>query len=330
MKWKLLLGLALSAVFLYLAFRQARLEEVLRALASASYWLMIPAVALTMVAYALRAVRWRYLLLGVKEISFGPLFSSIMIGFMGNNVLPARLGELLRAHSLGRSTGVSRSAALASIVVERIFDMIVLLLLFGTIVVLRGLPREIRTWGEILLVLVLVAVAVLIIFQAWPGRVFALCRLVPHVRLRQRLLKAAQNFHEALGVLRQGRPLIMALFYSLIMWGCIVFIVACCVLALHLPVPSEANVVVLVAMAIGTMIPAAPGYVGTLQYAGTLGLKSYGVDPAAALSFTLLYHASQWFPVTIVGLVFFLRERVQLSRLASEDLPEEEADGHGR
>jgi glycosyltransferase 2 family protein len=101
------------------------------------------------------------------------------------------------------------------------------------------------------------------------------------------------------------------------------------VAALHLPISADASVVVLVAIAIGTMIPAAPGYVGTLQYAGTLALKSYGVEPSAALSFTLLYHASQWFPVTIVGLVYFLKERISSTRVSASSAPAQEKGHHG-
>ena len=117
MRWKLAAGLALSAVFLALAFRAARLADVLAALAHARYWLMAPALVLTVFAFGVRALRWRFLLSGVRPIPLGPLFSSTMIGFMGNNLLPARLGELLRADSLGRSSGIRRSTALASVVV---------------------------------------------------------------------------------------------------------------------------------------------------------------------------------------------------------------------
>ncbi len=316
MKWKLALGLVLSAFFLWLAFRQARLGEIVEALASARYWLMAPVVALTVAAFAVRAWRWRFLLSTVQIIPFGPLFASTMIGFMGNNLLPMRLGELLRAHSIGRSAGVSRTAALASVVVERILDIFVLLAVFAAILLHRGLPADVRSWGAFLLALALPVLVALVVFQArFAAAMVFLARVVP-ARFRPQVLRVAGNFHLGLGVLRKGRTLFWAVLCSILMWACLAGVVMLCLAALHLRLSPEAAVVVLVVMAIGTMVPAAPGYIGTLQYAGTLALLQYGVDRPRALSFTLLYHASQWLPVTALGLYYFLRERFSLSQLA--------------
>ena len=323
MRWKLLLGTLLSVFFLWLAFRQARLDEILHALASARYWLVLPVVVLTMVAYAVRAWRWRFLLEGVRTISFGPLFASIMIGFMGNNLLPARLGELLRAHSLGRSTGVSRATALASIVLERIFDIFVLLVLFAAILLLRGLPQDVRSWGLTLLVLAAPVLIALILFEAYPGPVLRLVGALLPKRMRERVFSVAMKFRHGLGVLRSPRQLIFALVLSFVMWGCIYCMVTLSLLAFDLQLPPEAGAVVMVVIAIGTMLPSAPGYVGTLQYAGTLALIPYGVDRSVALSFTLLYHATQWFPVNVAGVICLLRENISLRQLSSA--PEGEA-----
>ncbi len=324
MKWKLPLGLALSALFLWLAFRQARLGEVAQALLTARYWLMAPVLVLTILAFAVRAWRWRFLLAGVRVISFWPLFSSTMIGFMGNNVLPVRLGELLRAHSIGVSTGVSRSAALASVVVERIFDIYVLLAMFGGILLLRGLPPDIRWWGAILLILVVPVLAVLIAYRARPEPMERLLRRFSPERIRPAVLRGAANFRLGLGALTEARAVVWVLFCSLLMWAFLSVAVYLCFVALNLHLSPDAAVVVLVIMAIGTMIPSAPGYIGTLQYAGTLALLQYGVERPLALSFTLLYHASQWIPVTGLGLILFLRERLslgQISRLADSGEP---------
>ncbi len=315
MKGKLALSLALSAFFLWLAIRGANLREVATVLAGARWSLLAPIVALTMLAYFVRAWRWRYLLAGVRPVGLGPLWSSIMIGFMGNNVLPARLGELLRAHSLGRSAGVSRSACLASIVVERFFDIFVLLAVFGLILWRRGLPPDVRAWGAILLILAAPLLALFAWFELRPEPFLRLADRVLPPRHRARVRAAALNFRDGLATFRRPGPIVLALVLSFFMWGCLVLVVLLSLAALGLSLPSDAAVVVLVLMAIGTMIPAAPGYIGTLQYAGTIALLQYGVERNAALSFTILYHAGQWFPVTAVGLVYFLRENVSLARL---------------
>jgi len=314
-KWKLALGLALSALFLWLAVRGAPLREVAATLAAARYWLMVPVIVLTMLAYFVRAWRWQYLLAGVRRIPLGPLWASVMIGFMGNNVLPARLGELLRAHSLGRAAGVSRSACLASIVVERFFDILVLLAIFGVILITRGLPSDVRAWGGILLALVAPVLLLFVLFELRPEPFLRLVDRFLPARLSPRVRQAALNFRDGLGSFRRPAPLLWSLALSLVMWGLLVGVSLLTLEAVGLQLPPDAAVVVLVVMAIGTMIPAAPGYIGTLQYAGTLALLPYGVEKSAALSFTVLYHAGQWLPVTAVGLVYFMRENMSLSRI---------------
>jgi hypothetical protein len=315
MKWKLVLGLALSALFLWLASRGIRWPEVWRILSGARYWLMVPVVVLTMLAYLVRAWRWQFLLIGVGHIPLRSLWSSIMIGFMGNNILPARLGELLRAYSLGRSSGVSRSAALASVVVERILDIGVLLLVFGGVFALGRLPPGIGRWGGILLVPATPVVAFLVLFELRPEPVWGLVeRFLPR-RLRPRFRTIAMNFRDGLRVLRHPVPLLAGIGLSILMWGILVGVVMLCLAALSLTTAPDAAVVVLVVMAIGTMVPAAPGYVGTLQAAGTLALVQYSVPQSSAFSFTVLYHAGQWLPVTVVGLVYFMRQNLSLRRL---------------
>lgn len=327
MKGKLAISVALSAVFLWLAIRGANLREVAAVLSAARWSLLVPIVILTMLAYLVRAWRWRFLLSGVRPVGLGPLWASIMIGFMGNNVLPARLGELLRAHSLGRSAGVSRSACFASIVVERFFDIFVLLVVFGLILWLRGLPPDVRAWGGILLALALPVLALFALFELRPEPFLRLAGRFLPARFRARALAAALNFRDGLGTFRRPGPIAAAVGLSFLMWGLLVLVVVLTLAALNLPLGVDAAVVVLVVMAIGTMVPAAPGYIGTLQYAGTIALLQYGVPRSEALSFTILYHAGQWFPVTAVGLAYFLKENLSLSRLG--DLRDSGSDAGG-
>jgi uncharacterized protein (TIRG00374 family) len=336
MRWKLVVGLLLSGAFLYLAFRGARFAEIAAALRSANYLWMIPMVALTLFAFALRAWRWRYLLAGVHPVPFGPLFSSTMIGFMGNNLLPARLGELLRVYSIGHAAGISRSAALGSIVLERILDIFVLLLLFATVLVSGRLPGEVRGWGGYLLGVSTPILIGLILFRVRANLFLSLIRRFAPAVFRDRLLHIAANFREGLSAMSRSRELLLSIGLSLVMWNCLVGVVVCTFRSMGLVLPPAAGVVVLVIMAIGTMLPSAPGFIGTLQYAGTLALLQYGVDRSVALSFTLIYHASQWFPVTLIGLVFFFQQQLtlrQLERVArsgsGQDRPITELGGSG-
>jgi len=314
-KTKLLIGTLLSAFFLWLAFRNAQRGEVLAALQRVRLDLLLATVVLTMAAYFLRAWRWRFLLLTVRPIGMRPLWNATMIGFMGNNLFPARLGELWRAYLVGRSAGISRSSALASIVIERLFDTFVLLGLFALVLASHRLPEAVRGWGGYLVAVSAPIYALLVLLKVRPGIFLRLVERFAPERLRTRALEITRNFRDGLGVLGHPRAMLAALLLSVAMWASLIGVVVLCFGALDLDLPAEAGVVVLVVMAIGTMVPSAPGFVGTLQYAGTLALKPYGVDPSIALTFTLIYHASQWIPTTAVGLLCFALEQVSLKEV---------------
>src|SRR5512147_18292 len=127
-RWQLWLGLAVSAIFLWLALRNLKLEEVFGYLQTANYGWLLPGIAVYFLAVGGRTWRWHYLLKPLKEVSLRRLFPVVTIGYMGNNVYPARAGELLRAYVLKRNEQVSASASLATIVVEKMFDGLVMLL----------------------------------------------------------------------------------------------------------------------------------------------------------------------------------------------------------
>ena len=315
MRWKLSLGIAVSAVFLYLAFREADLQRLLEVLRQAEYLWMIPAVVLTLASFAVRAWRWRYFLLGVGRLPFSQLFSATMVGFMGNNVLPARLGEFLRVHSIGKTAAISRSTALASIVVERIFDIGVLLFLFATVLVAGRIPADVRSWGVYLVAAAVPAMAGVAVLWAYPRFFVGLVERFAPARARARLVEIVQNFHGGLAIVGQWKAVAIAFALSMLMWGCLVGVLVTCFKALNLDLPAEAGVVVLVVLAVGTMVPSGPGFIGTLQYAGILALSQYGVERELALACTVLFHATQWFPVTAVGLWFFFRQHLSLSKI---------------
>ena len=129
MKKKLLIGVLSSALFLWLAARGIDWHQFGQALRRTRYLYLVPAIVLTMLGHFSRAVRWKYMMSPVRECRIQPLWSATAIGFMVNNLLPARLGELVRAFAIGRSQRISRSAAFATIVYERVVDVFVLILL---------------------------------------------------------------------------------------------------------------------------------------------------------------------------------------------------------
>jgi len=323
MKWRsILIGVLISAFFLYLAFRQTDLHEVWAHLTAARYGYLVPASLLTLLAFWVRAVRWGWLLRSLKPIPDLTLYSATMIGFMCNNILPMRLGEFVRAYVIGRSAGIRPSAAFATIVVERLFDLFSMIGIFGLILAFFPLHSRMFKIGVLAAFLIGLGVLVLLlvfhlrgaIFRAWAGR------LLP-VLIRDRTLRILESFETGLGIFRDGRRILVVGLLTLLMWLCFVFVIQLCFAAARLEtaggdLPPLASLVVMVVMAIGIMVPSGPGFVGTLQAAAVLGLAIVGYrDQGRALSFSILYHITQWFPVVLVGFFFLMREQLSLSQV---------------
>ena len=129
MRIKLLLGLIISGIFVYWAFKEIDYDVMLEAFKQANYWLLIPGIIFMFVSLWIRAIRWGYLMEPIKKVDRKTLFSSMMIGYYANNVFPLRLGEVLRAYAIGKAADVSRMASFATIFVERLIDIFSLLLL---------------------------------------------------------------------------------------------------------------------------------------------------------------------------------------------------------
>jgi uncharacterized protein (TIRG00374 family) len=321
-KHSMLIGLLISAFFLALAFRRVDLHELGEHLRRANYWYLIPASVLTLVALWVRALRWGLLLYPLKRIGAGALFSATAIGFMCNNVLPMRLGELVRAYVIGRSSSVSPSGAFATIVVERLFDLFTMIAFFGVILIFAPIYHRPFKMGVLFaLAAGLLALVVLIVFHVRPAPFERLAgKLLPGA-IRDRVLGFLRSFGAGLEIFRDVRRLIGVGVLTLLMWLLIAAVIQICFASARLEdagraLPASASLVVLVVIAIGVMVPSGPGFVGTLQAAAVLGLLLVGyTDKDGALSFSILYHATQWFPVTLVGLIFLVRENLSLAQV---------------
>lgn len=308
MRWKTWVGLFVSAAFLYLSFRKVDLQEVRSALDQAHYVYAIPAVALVIVGFWVRALRWKVLLQPVKAIGTHPLFSATMIGFMANNVLPARLGEFLRADAIGRAASVSRSAAFATIVVERLFDGMTLLLFLVVPLAFASFPGWVRQAGAGALGLYGIGIAfVYLLHVRTEAAVRVLKRLLRPFpdRLSATLVHQMEMFASGLHVLSHGRRLLIVSVLSLILWTINVASLQCIVEAFDLRLPLYAAFTVEAILTLGVILPSSPGFVGVFQGFCILALALFGVSRSVALGFSVILHLSWYVPVTAIGLVYF-------------------------
>lgn len=323
-KWHFWLGVLISILFIWLALRGLRLEEFWGAVQGANYIWLLPGVAVYFVGVWVRAWRWHYLLGPIKKIPTKTMFPITTIGYMGNNIYPARAGEVLRAVILKRREGVPVSASLATIIVERIFDGVVMLaFVFLNLPELARLTGASGFVGNIQQVAVigagvfLGALAVFLLAAMFPlvtARVggWFINRFLPE-RLREKVGGILLRFLEGLASLRSPFNVLMVFFTSVIIW---LLETGKYWLVMH-AFPFEVSFFALMLMNgivnLATTIPSAPGYIGTFDAPGIAVLTAYGVDQATAAGYTLVLHVALWLPITLLGAYYLAREGIKWS-----------------
>lgn len=318
-RWRMLLGVGISAFFIYLALRGLDLREVAYWLTQGDYLWLIPAVLVYFIAVWGRTWRWHYMLRPIKDITTPRLFPIVCIGYMGNNIFPVRAGEVLRSYVLKRSEDVSMSASLATIVVERVFDGLVMLLFVFVALPFAPVPDRLRAFVIGASLFFLVALAVFVILATQPDltqRLYAntLRRILPD-QAREFTDSFLNQFLEGLHFFRSSRDVWMVFATSVFIW---LMETGKYWIVMHaftrqeggFPVPFFVLMLMNGIVNLATTIPSAPGYLGTFDTPGVAVLEAYGVDKSLAFGYTIVLHAALWFPITILGAYYFRRERL--------------------
>jgi uncharacterized protein (TIRG00374 family) len=309
------IGIAISALFIWLALRGLDLPEVWVNLTQAQYAWLIPSVAVYFVAVWVRTWRWDYLLRPIKHIPVRKLFPIVVIGYMGNNVYPFRAGELLRSFVLRQQERVPISSSLATIVVERVFDGLVMLMFVFVALPFAPLPsdsiRFLVIGGSGVF---MGALVVFLIMAAMPARFMAFTQwfvdhLVPQ-RFRQPLLDFTQRFVDGLAGLRSTRGLIMIFLTSIIIWLLETVKYWFVMHAFDFTVSFFALMLMNGVVNLATTLPSAPGYIGTFDGPGIAVLTLYGVPEEVATAYTLTLHAALWLPITLLGIYYMIRMQI--------------------
>lgn len=321
-RWQIGLGLVVSAIFLWLALDGLNLAEVAQRVRDANYWWLIPSITVYFVAVWVRTWRWDYMLRPLKHIPVGRLFPVVVIGYAGNNILPFRAGELLRSYVLYRREQVSISASLATVIVERVFDGLVMLVFVFVALPLAPIPSAtVRSTVTLASGLFFVALLVFFALAAFPERSLGLAqaifgRIFPP-RLSQPLLGFTQRFLDGLASLRRFRNVLMIFFTSVLIWLLETTKYWFVMHAFNFQVSFFALMLMNGIVNLATTLPSAPGYVGTFDEPGIEILKLYNVPPNTAGAYTLVLHAALWLPITALGLYLAAREGLHPRQLSA-------------
>jgi uncharacterized protein (TIRG00374 family) len=335
-RWRFWLGVLISGFFLFLVLRKVHWSEFWAALKTANYWWLLPGVAVYFVGVWVRAWRWHYLLRPLKSVSTRTMFPIVAIGYMGNNIYPARAGEVLRAVVLKRREGVPISASLATVIVERIFDGVVMLaFVFVNLAELSRLSRvslEVGRWDvsvqDVALggsVAFFGALAVFLAAAMFPRPAdrfvtWGVNRFIP-LRLREKTLSVSRRFLDGLESLRSPADAVMVFLTSVVIWlletGKYWFV-------MHafpghgFPVSFFALMLMNGVVNLATTLPGAPGYIGTFDAPGIAILTAYGVEFATATGYTLVLHLALWAPITLLGAYYLWREGIKWGKGVKE------------
>lgn len=319
------LGYVISIALIYLAFRKVEMRELWNSISGANYLWVIPNLLIVMLAMYYRAHRWKFMVNPIKKVGMDKLFASTMIGFMASNVLPLRLGEFVRAWSLGRICDISRSAVLATVVIERIYDSFALLTFLTVIMLFKKLPlpEEMQDFGWFFLAANLAALAVLIFLRARPKptlRLLEICFSILPKKISRKLMELFEKFTEGLQVMGDLKIVILLAYQSIMLWFLTGISNYFIFLAFGFELPIEASFVVLVIVSIGIMIPQSPGFVGGYHLCVWYALKPYGVPQDAAMACAVVLHGAQYVIITLVGFYYLRREHLSLKEAEKESM----------
>ena len=321
MRWKFVVGIVISVIFIFLSIRGIQFGQIWVSLKGINFFYVFLSLFCIPALVIVRAYRWKLMLKPIKNISVYSLFSSTIIGFMVNNILPLRVGEFVRAYSLGKKENISKSSILATQVVERIYDMISIIIIAGIVLYFIDLPEWFKKAGYTLTffsILGLIMTILIVRFQQTAVKISDfIFRWFPE-RIRIKLTDIFNNVLDGLNTIKDSGNYFFIVVTSFLVWIISAAQIAILYKAFSFStIPVYSAIIVLVMTMFIIAVPQSPGFVGGFHFACKEGLLIFGIAPGAALGFSIVFHAANYITITILGLFYFTGENLKFSELKS-------------
>ena len=318
--------LLLTFGLLWFFLHNADMPRVWAEMRRASPLLLAGAVLMTGATFVLRALRWQYLLAPIGHTHFGNAFRATVIGFAASFLLPARAGEVIRPYLLARREGLPGTAAFATIILERLLDLVTVLLLFALFVLTAdpastsaapAAMQRVKVGGLIAAAGGAAALAVAFAAAGHPERLgrwaLSVERVLP-AQLARIVASFVETFTQGLAVMRQPRRLLVSFALSIPLWMSIAAGIWLTSLAFHITFPYVGSFLVMTILVVGVAMPT-PGAVGGFHAAYQIAVQSFfGVSDDRAIGAAIVLHGVSFVPVTLLGLLFMARDGISLSR----------------
>jgi len=303
-------GVAISVVCLWLALRGTNFDQIGQTLAQSQLWLGLPLLFSYMLFYWIKAIRWRMMLQPMRETHARELFTPMMMGFFANNILPAHLGEFVRMYLGAKMLGLGNAQVLATIILERIFDFLAVVLFLGIALILGGrVSEQLASIGYGVALTGLGLLSITVIFATYTKAFLTVMHKVTlflPARIQKKILHHLEISAMGFDSIKRAKLLAGIIATSLLQWLLIGACIYCGLLAVGIEAPASASFVVLAATVFAVTLPAAPGFFGTMQLAFTLSLQPYGIGESQAFAASVVFHSITYLSVTLLG-IYLLR-----------------------
>lgn len=327
------IGIGVSLLFLFFALKDIDWRATVVAMKGASPVLLLAGTVTLVAAWLVSAVRWQYLLAPAPQVTVLDTFRFICIGYLANTVLPLRLGDLARATLIGRKKGLGISRSLGSMALERVLDVLTLVLLVFILTLVVEVPRAVKVSSVILAGGGFVALLMLTLLAFQHHRISELHRMVPGFipqNLARKVLLLFERFAAGVHILRSPGRFVVAFALSAAVWAMVGLATVVWVYAFDLVTPWYAGLFVLVLVNLGSAIPSSPGYVGVYEYLCVLALSVWVDDRNHALAYAVATHGLNLLANVVLGGYFLMREGISLKSLRTlgRDRPQAGDKGH--
>ncbi len=321
-KKKSVIGIGISILLIGLIFKGTNWSEFIKAFQNINYFILIIAMAVLVFSVWIRAVRWRILISKVGNVSTKDLFKVTMVGYMGNNILPLKMGELLRAYAISKKQNINFSGAFSSIVVERILDMISFILIISAVFSIF----PITDWTQKIAVIGFLIVISFLIFSLLLFKYNSKFETWYLEKQKQLIAKDKETianhfvgFCRGLESLWQNPKPWQTIFLSLLIWAMYFIFTVLSIYAFNFNLGfsdiMKMGILVLAFVTLAVIVPSAPGYVGTYQAAAIAALQIVAINIDAARAFAIMYHLAQYIPLTFIGLYYFFKLNLHVADL---------------
>ncbi|MDR0618146.1 MAG: flippase-like domain-containing protein [Endomicrobium sp.] len=310
---KIIMCILVSVVLAYLTLRQIDFRRSLSLIKSVNYWFLFPALMVCISTYVLRAIRYYFILLPLKKTKVLENFPYTTLGFFANNIVPLRLGEFIRAKITGKYLAIASSATLATIVIERLFDILIFILFFFLIFFFMPFASILeRSFYVLFTIAILCFVVLYIIITHREKMIEILSKLSISSKIKSIIFSFLDKFASGLIILKKPIVLFKVSIMSVIVWGTESLVIVIVAYACGINLSVLGAIFTIIIIGVGSIVPTVPGYFGAFELMGVLSLSALGVDKNLAFTCIAIYHIVGLVGVFTLGFVCIFKTKLSL------------------